>query len=65
VTVSTSRPCTDRHRLDDGGRRRRGERDHLTQLDAAIGDGDHGVNMTAASRRERGRADGRSRRRQR
>src|SRR3954453_7610876 len=23
----------------------RAERDHLTQLDAAIGDGDHGVNM--------------------
>src|SRR5579872_2709556 len=24
----------------------RGERDHLIQLDAAIGDGDHGTNMT-------------------
>ena len=23
----------------------RAERDHLTQLDAAIGDGDHGINM--------------------
>src|SRR4030081_1691000 len=24
----------------------RAERDHLVQLDAAIGDGDHGINMT-------------------
>jgi dihydroxyacetone kinase-like protein len=28
------------------GARVREERDHLTQLDAAIGDGDHGINMT-------------------
>ena len=28
------------------GRRRATERDYLTQLDAAIGDGDHGINMT-------------------
>ena len=42
-------PCDadDRHRLDarDRRRRRATERDYLTQLDAAIGDGDHGINM--------------------
>ena len=36
----------DRHALDGGERRRdRREPDYLTQLDAAIGDADHGANM--------------------
>src|SRR5260370_16725986 len=30
------------HEIDSAGR---AERDHLVQLDAAIGDGDHGTNM--------------------
>ena len=39
--------CADRHRLDDEvAASVRAERDYLTQLDAAIGDGDHGINMT-------------------
>ena len=31
--------------MNETARRVREERDHLTQLDAAIGDGDHGTNM--------------------
>ena len=42
------------------------EADHLTQLDSAIGDGDHGINMTRGMRavlarsRRRRRARGRA-----
>ena len=38
------------------------EADHLTQLDSAIGDGDHGVNMTRGLRRRDRRAGRRGRR---
>ena len=48
MTTDDRRARPNRQRLDDRGwrRGRARERDYLTQLDAAIGDGDHGINMT-------------------
>jgi phosphoenolpyruvate---glycerone phosphotransferase subunit DhaL len=45
ITGAVVRAATVNVWMSEAGEAIRGERDHLTQLDAAIGDGDHGVNM--------------------
>jgi dihydroxyacetone kinase-like protein len=45
VTVTSMQPATITAWMLEIGTEMRAEREHLTRLDAAIGDGDHGTNM--------------------